>query len=168
MSDIIGKGPDWEESLMFEVESLFEMDSIAREKVENAIAECCDPDLPSKTYADLYVMAGLEMCRVSGQPVESENYTDEDGNPDGGWVDAPGLQIRWQRGPVDFDDATPWNGCFLVTVLEAARRQLEFYQGGKFKCHDNEEALLHVESAIRTLNRRQVDRFKNGIRGKHK
>lgn len=165
---IIGKGDEVADILMSEVEALFEMNKEQRDCIELAIERATDIEEPDWTYETLYEVAAMMKFKIAGQPIESENYTDEDGNPDGGFVEGPGLQIRWQRGPLEADaEGMPWNGCFLVTALEAAKRQLEYYQGTKFKCGDNEEALLHVENAIRVLNRRQVNRFCRGVRGGH-
>ena len=168
MSKEIDKCPEEFERLMHEIEAFFEMTSGDRTKVEKVVYKVTDPEERPYTYKQLCELIGVQDLKIAGQPLESENYMDEDGNPEGGWAEAPGLQIRWQRGALDFEsEAEPWNGCFLVTVLEAAKRQLEFYQGTKFKCADNENAMAMVEMAIRILNKRQLDRFERGVRGGH-
>jgi hypothetical protein len=168
MSKVVMKTPDAPLALMTEVEALFEMTPIQREKVEDAIDAATAPETPPVTYEEFYDKAGLAECKVSGQPLEAENYTDADGNPDGGWVEAPGLQIRWQQGPLNgpYED-NPWNGAFPVTVLEAVLHRLEYYQDGKFACQDNNEAIHHIKRTIDTLNKRQIERFCRGVRGSH-
>lgn len=167
MSKEIKKGIEEYIRLMREIESFFDMDCEEREKIEKVVMGMTEDDRPY-TYDQLCTRIGVDNLRISGQPIESESHTDENGNPDGGWTEAPGLQIRWQRGALDFESGgEPWNGCFLVTLLEAAKRQLEYYQGGKFKCEDNNNAMAFVELAIRVLNKRQLERFSKGIRGGH-
>jgi hypothetical protein len=168
MSSVIGKGPEAAASLMSEVEALFDMTVKQRSEVEAAVDICTDPAEPETSYCQFYEMAGLFECRVSGQPIEAEDHTDGDGNPDGGWVEGCGLSIRWQRGPLDDgEDGLPWNGCFPVTLLEAVKHRLEYYQDGKFACQDNSAALFHIESAIKILNNRQIERFCRGVRNSH-
>lgn len=163
----IGKGEQAAENLMSEVEALFDMTTDQRESVMKRIEQITSEDTHDWTYEEFYDAAGLAKCRIAGQPLQAEHHADEDGNPDGGHIEGPGLSIRWQRGPLDPSDDEPWNGCFMVSVLEAARMRLEYYQETKFKCDDNEEALESIEKAIRILNRRQVERFCRGVRGKH-
>jgi hypothetical protein len=165
---IIGKGEDVAEALMMEVEALFRMDVVQRDCIQKAIGIVTDSENKDYSYEDFYNMAGLDEYEISGQPIEATNFTDGEENPDGGHTEGCGLSIRWQRGALDFDDDVPWNGCFMVTLLESAQRRLEYYQETKFKCDDNEEALGHIKSAIKVLNRRQVERFCRGVRGGHK
>lgn len=164
---MIEKGSDAADALMMEVEALFDMDLVQRDCIEQAIVAVTKPETKPYSYEQFYDMAALSKCRIAGQPIESTNFTDGEGNPDGGHTEAAGLSIRWQRGTLDTDDEVPWNGCFLVTLLESARLRLEYYQDTKFKCADNEEALYHIEESIKILNRRQVQRFCKGVRGSH-
>ena len=120
-------------------------------------------------YEEIYQKCNLSDAQVTGQPLETTNYTDGDDNPDGGHTEAPGLAIRWQRGPINpSSDALAWNGCFLVTVLEAAKQQLKFYQSTKFKSEANDEMLVKLQELIDLQNKRQVDRFRRGVRGQLK
>jgi len=168
MSRKIEKGPEAAERLMKEVEALFDMTVEQRECVRRAVDACTDPALPERTYQDLYDIGFMMNCKVSGQPIEAEHHTDGDGNPDGGWAEGCGFQVRWQRGTLDRDsEGHPWNGAFPVTVLEAVMQRLTYYQGGKFSCRENEEAVLHIGNAIAALNRRQVARFVRGVRDSH-
>lgn len=166
---VIGKGKDAVDSLVLEVENLFDMTDKQREVVFRAIDLSTNPDEKDWTYETFYIMAELQYCQISGQPITSENSMDGEGNPDGGWIEAPGVQIRWQRGPIDPDDENgePWNGAFLVTVLECARRQLGYYQSGKYACDSNAKALRQLDDVIFTLNGRQLERFIRGVRGQH-
>ena len=149
MSKTVGKGVAAAEALMTEVEALFDMTVEQRAAVESAIDVCTDPDEPETSYYQFYEMAELFECKISGQPLDAGDFTDGDGNPDGGWAESTGLQIRWQRGALDKDaEGYPWNGAFPVTVLEAVMLRLEYYQRGKFKCDDNDEAIHHIESVF--------------------
>ena len=168
MSEMIGKGLDAGDALMDEVEDLFEFTVEQRQAIVEAVNICTDPDEPDYTYEQFYKKARLAECKISGQPLEAEDHTDGDGNPDGGWVESTGLQIRWQRGPLDKDaEGYPWNGAFPVTVLEAVLHRIDYYQRGKFRCYDNDEAMKHIQKAIEVLNRRQVNRFCRGVRNTH-
>ena len=166
----IGKGERARELLMQEVEALFVLTPEQRDRVEYISIEATSDKTDAWTYLRFYDECLVD-AEVSGQPLSANNYLDQNGNPDGGHIDGPGLQIRWQRGPVETDPESGevmGNGCFLVTLLNAAKYQLEFYQGTKFACPANQRALEHVETAMDILNQRQVDRFVRGARGKHK
>jgi hypothetical protein len=163
---LIGKGEEAFNGVMEEIEAMFEMDVVQRDCVEQAVFKMTEPDTREYTYQELYDTA-LSDLRIFGQPMTLVDYTDGEGNPEGGWMEACGLQIRWQRGALDFEDDVPWNGLFLVTLLEAAQRRLEYYQSTKFECEDNAEALQHITDAINVLNSRQIRRFCEGSRGKH-
>lgn len=166
MKKMIGKGETAFEDVMYEIESLFQMDITQRDNVEKAVAIMTNPETQEFTYKELYEKA-LSDLQIFGQPITLSDYTDNEGNPDGGWTEAPGLHLRWQRGALDMDETIPWNGCFLVTLLQAASLRLEYYQGTKFECEDNAKALAHVEDAINILNDRQLRRFCEGVRGTH-
>lgn len=167
-SNAIGKGPEAAERLMEEVEAMFDMTVEQRAHVERCIQLATSSNKPEVTYFDFYRGASLDQLRISGQPIEAENYTDGDGCPDGGWVEGCGLSIRWQRGTLDKGaEGNPWNGVFPVTVLEAVLLRIGYYQSGKFECADNEEARHYIQRAIDALNRRQVERFTRGVRDTH-
>ena len=155
------------DAIMAEIDALFEMTEENYEHVQAAVQEAVDSSTPV-TYMELYQRANLMSAKLFGQPFEASNFTDEDGNPDGGHVEGCGLSIRWQRGPIiNQPGELPWNGCFLITVLQAAQCQLEFYQSTKFACDDNKEAMARIGEAIEVLERRQRNRFTRGVRGKH-
>lgn len=108
-----------------------------------------------------------------------ENYTDDDGNPAGGRVYGTGFHIEWQNGPLRTpipgpgahgSDGPRWvtkapNGAFVEDVLRACQRRLEFYQGTKFKCRQNELAITHIEEALHWLGDRTRERTERGVEG---
>lgn len=99
------------------------------------------------------------------------NNVDEKGNPTGGTVEAIGLSIEWQNGPLgrDWKNAIP-NGTFVDDVIEAARQRLEFYQkasNGKFACRENAIAITKLEEAMLWLESRRNSREKRGVQGTH-
>lgn len=55
------------------------------------------------------------------------------------------------------------NGCRIQDVLEVAKERLEHYQSGKLACFENEEALHHINQAIRFLNERIERRQAQGV-----
>lgn len=99
---------------------------------------------------------------------ESQNNTDADGNPAGGWVGGKGLDITWQDGPlgVGADRKEP-NGAFVETVLSAVKQRLEFFQKSKFACDENEAAIGSIQLALGALARRTTKRQDQGIEGTH-
>ena len=169
MDNMIGKGDEAAEALMLEVEGMFDMTVSQRQRVKELISLATRTDIDVNcSYASFCNSLKEVGCKVSGQPFEAQDYTDGDGNPDGGFIEGCGLSIRWQRGALDKDETPPWNGAFAVTVLEAVLHRLEYYQSGKFRCQDNQEAIVAIEEAIDVLNRRQIERFCRGVQGEHK
>jgi hypothetical protein len=93
------------------------------------------------------------------------NWTTAGGNPDGGVVYGHGFCISWQRGPLEGGGR---NGAFLLEVLEACRMQLLHYQGSKFACDENQQALADIEHAIAVLENRRDRREQEGTLGSHR
>lgn len=88
--------------------------------------------------------------------------------PDGGYTEGVGLALRWQRGPLGRGEHRKEpNGCFVETVIEAARGRLLHYQGTQFACSENAEAIGHLEAALRVLNQRTMRREIQGVEGTH-
>lgn len=89
------------------------------------------------------------------------------GNPDGGTVHGLGLTINWQRGPLEVShgEAPRANGCFVETVIEAARQRLEYYQGTRFQCLENSLALCRLDDALQQLQGRTRRRQGQGVEG---
>lgn len=124
--------------------------------------------------------------RAGGQEVKQpfilvENNNNEQGNPAGGSVRAPGLIIEWQDGPlgvctcplphtglhlVECARQEP-NGAFVETVIEAALQRIRYYQEGKFACRENALAITKLEEALHWLDHRTRAREARGVEGSH-
>ncbi|KKL73057.1 hypothetical protein LCGC14_2078770, partial [marine sediment metagenome] len=83
----------------------------------------------------------------------ANNFSDDNGMPEGGTVDGVGLDIDWQAGPLGEEgpDRLEPNGAFVETVIAAALQRIEWYQavsGGKFACPQNSATIEHLESAL--------------------
>lgn len=69
---------------------------------------------------------------------------------------------------IDFQNGNPltqgYNGWVIEQLLAACLHRLQGYQLGKFACEDNQNALEHIEQAIRHLNRRTVDRIARQVK----
>ena len=97
-----------------------------------------------------------------------ENVFDADGNPAGGWVDAPGCIITWQNGPLLVDGVRKQpNGAFVETVIDAVIKRIEYYQNSKFHCVHNAVALGHLYAAAEVLAERTRDRESRNVEGTH-
>lgn len=108
------------------------------------------------------------------QTFDASNNVTRDGTPDGGYVffdlgvgEMPALYIRWQRGPlVDAEGVRHEpNGCFVETVLEAAKQRLEHYQTTKFRCVENVEMIGHIDAALEAARDRTRRREERGVEG---
>ena len=94
------------------------------------------------------------------------NEVDGMGNPSGGAVTSIGMVINWQNGPSGRGvDRKPPNGAFVEDVITAALTRLRFFQGTKFACQDNEEAIVHLEEAMHSLLIRTRDRENRKVEG---
>lgn len=100
------------------------------------------------------------------QLIEMQNFTDNKGNPAGGYAKATGMDLRWQAGPAKTIDEV--NGTFVETVLEAVATRLEFYQNSRFWCEENEDALHLVRAAIVRQRDRTRKRVEQGVEGEHR
>ena len=109
----------------------------------------------------------------TGEHIMGHDECDVDGNPAGGYAadgnmsDGYRMHIHWQNGPVNREAGEKPNGAFVEDVLEVCKRRLEFYQQSRFSSADNAEAIEHIETAIRALDRRRQDREERGVQGKH-
>jgi hypothetical protein len=91
-----------------------------------------------------------------------------DGNPAGGAVQATGMDIVWQDGPLGRGaERKEPNGAFVETVIMAAKQRIEFYQDGQFKCRENALAITKLEEALHWLNSRTVSRERRAVEGTH-
>ena len=106
------------------------------------------------------------------QEFSSSNLTDVHGLPAGGMVDAVGLHIHWQKGPLGKEgvDLRKPNGAFVETVIAAAKQRIEWYQevnDGKFACDENRWAIDCLKEALKHLDTRTKDRQARGVEGTH-
>lgn len=100
------------------------------------------------------------------QSIQSDHYSTGDGTPDGGVTQSTGLLITWQRGPLGRgEDRKEPNGAFVETVIRAAADRLEYYQGSRFACDENIEALRHLDQALAVLASRTAARESRGVEG---
>lgn len=99
---------------------------------------------------------------------KSEHWSDADGNPAGGCTHGTGFCISWQNGPLGRgDERKEPNGAFVETIIMAAIGRLEYYQGSKFCCGENAEALLHLKSALACCQARTLRRENAATEGTH-
>ena len=94
----------------------------------------------------------------------TEDWTDEAGNHQGGHAFGPGFAIAWQRGP---NKDGRQNGAYMLTVLEALIRQMEYCQSHKFNCYENAIALNHLCAARDAMEDRRDRRKAEGTLGTH-
>jgi hypothetical protein len=96
------------------------------------------------------------------QPI-NQNWTDADGNHQGGQSTGIGYTIAWQRG----DLGQGRNGAFLIEVLESCLSQLNYFQNSKFASAENSRAIGHLSQAIAVLEARRNRRQAEGTLGTH-
>jgi hypothetical protein len=102
------------------------------------------------------------------QVIAGDHFTDQAGNPAGGYSNGEGITIRWQVGPLGRGaDRKPPNGAFVEGVIEAAADRLRWYQQTKFACQENALALAALESALDILDSRTRDREGRQVEGTH-
>ena len=105
---------------------------------------------------------------ASNQRIEFINETDDDDNPAGGRVEGlrvPYLLAGWARQPRSRRRSS--------RRLRRGRaggkiiNRMEFYQGGKFACEENDSALRSLWAAYTSMMDRRRDREKRGVLGRH-
>jgi len=102
------------------------------------------------------------------QKFTAENHLDDEGRPAGGFVEATGLRIDWQNGPLGRgEDRIEPNGAFVETVIAAAVQRIEHYQSGQFRCRENAIAITKLEEALHWLNARTNRREAADVEGTH-
>ncbi len=100
--------------------------------------------------------------------IQEHNRLDHEGNPAGGHSLALGVVVAWQDGPLGRPPArVEPNGCFVETVIEIAKRRIEFYQTTRFRSDYNAEAIMHLENALRCLSERSAAREARSVEGTH-
>jgi len=77
-------------------------------------------------------------------------------------VDDMGLNIRWQRGPLDVDV----NGASPDMVIRALIRKFELWQG-EWPCEENANILSYLEVCLGELDKRTRDRARRGVMGRN-
>ena len=99
------------------------------------------------------------------EPFEAKHYTDDDGNPAGGYTTGMDFHIEWQNGPINED--TPRNGAFVEEVVAAVINRIMFYQTTKFACRENALVITKLDEAIHWMNHRTAERMRRGVEGTH-
>jgi hypothetical protein len=123
----------------------------------------------TKAPEDQPPVLGLIANGVGRQPIQCENWNDENGRPAGGYAHGVGFEIQWQNGPTRNEEGrlVPQSGAFIEDVLEAVAQRLEYHQEGEFVSAYNEAALEHVKRAMVALDSRRRDRAARGVDGTH-
>ncbi|HEY6020140.1 MAG TPA: hypothetical protein VIY48_09635 [Candidatus Paceibacterota bacterium] len=102
------------------------------------------------------------------QRFKADNFVDEHGHPTGGYVKGTGIDIQWQNGPLNRGaERIEPNGAFVEDVIAAALQRIEHYQGSKFACVENANAISALQSALDALNARTFRREAAGTEGTH-
>jgi hypothetical protein len=100
--------------------------------------------------------------------IQSQYYTDEQGNPAGGKTTGQGIQIQWQAGPLVRDGVRQQpNGAFVEDVIAAALDRLEYHQGSKFACPENALAITKLQEGLFWLQHRTRQRQERQVEGTH-
>jgi hypothetical protein len=97
--------------------------------------------------------------------IVQNNQYDTMGRPSGGAASGVGFNIKWQDGPIGFDDEP--NGAFVEDVIAAVIGRLYFYQDSSFKCRENAIAITKLEEALLWLEERTRQRRQRGVEGTH-
>ena len=102
--------------------------------------------------------------------VQAQNFSDNEGNPEGGYCIGVGMDIHWQSGPRAIpgsDELKPPNGAFVEDAIYAAIQRLQYFQDSKYRCRENAIAITKLEEALATLKNRQLERSLRKVEGKH-
>ena len=105
---------------------------------------------------------------MASQGFRSEHWNDANDNPAGGATFGTGFAISWQNGPLGRDeDRKAPNGAFVEDIIAAARDRIEYYEGSRFACKENKEAIHHLTVALEWLNARTANREARAVEGTH-
>lgn len=95
------------------------------------------------------------------QKFDSAHFVDADLNPVGGAVGAPGLQLRWQNGPLttttkipdigEVEKANEPNGVLPSTLIDILINRLSFLQRTTAASEGKESAILKLHEALKCL-----------------
>jgi hypothetical protein len=112
--------------------------------------------------------ADLAEMKVAPMEFFSEHWVDPNQNPAGGVSTGMGFNISWQNGPLGRgkERRIP-NGTFVEKIIYAAIDRIQFYQRSKFKCEDNEDAIMHLQDALLALETRTAGRDARKVEGTH-
>ena len=106
--------------------------------------------------------AGMSMSvAYERRPVASEFVIDESGNPKGGWTRGEGFHIDWQNG------VQMRSGAFIEEVLGGVIQRLQFFQGTKFACKENDAAISCIETVLAAMDLRLKGREARGVGGSY-
>ena len=108
-------------------------------------------------------MTDKRQIQGPGGHITAQNRMDETGAVAGGDVMGNGIAITWQDGPVP-EDGEP-NGAFVEDVILAAAARLEYYQGSRQACDENERSLEHLRAALEWQDRRTGRRREQNVEG---
>ncbi len=98
----------------------------------------------------------------------ADHWNDANGNPAGGVSTGRGFTISWQNGPLGRGkERREPNGAFVEDVLQAVIGRIEFYQGSRFACPENAQALEELRAAADSLDSRTRDREARAVEGTH-
>lgn len=108
------------------------------------------------------------VCGGQSNGILCRNFTDNNGNPAGGYAHGRGISIVWQDGPrgkLPNGELAASNGAFVEDALVAAWQRLKFFQSSHFDHADNFEAMTHIQRALGSLERRAKERAARGVLG---
>jgi len=101
-------------------------------------------------------------------PFFSQHWSDETGAPMGGISSGKGFCISWQNGPLGRGDSRKEpNGAFVETIISAVIDRLNYYQGTRFACEFNANAITALQAALTDLGARTRSREAAGTEGTH-
>lgn len=110
---------------------------------------------------------GGKLNKVNDSKFVSKNWTDGNGNHQGGQSYGPGFAIAWQRGPMAGALEENQNGALVITVLSAVLDQVKYFQDSKFACEENALAIEHIQAALNAMNSRKGRRKDESKLGTH-
>ena len=86
------------------------------------------------------------MTPTMSEVVHSNQFSDENENPAGGYSHGTGFAIIWQNGPID--PATGPNGATVEAILRAVIDRLEFVQDSGLASAEEEKVIQGILQAV--------------------
>jgi hypothetical protein len=74
----------------------------------------------------------------------------------------PSVDVKFQQGPIR---EVGVNGISEASLMAILMDRLQGFQGGPYKCSNNEHALFHLRQAMMHLNARTRERQARGVEG---